>query len=92
MNRLISFLLFALLPMLAHAGVRIEHWTTPAGARVYFVASREIPILDVRVEFNAGSANDPAGKSGLAGLTTGLLDSGVKLGGVGLNEEQMAKR
>lgn len=92
MNRLISFLLFALLPMLAHAGVRIEHWTTPAGARVYFVASREIPILDVRVEFNAGSANDPAGKSGLAGLTTGLLDSGVKLGGVGLNEEQMAEK
>ncbi len=95
MNRFLSFLLLgslAVLPVLAQAGVKIEHWTTSKGARVYFVASHEIPILDVRVDFYAGSAYDPAEKSGLAGLTTGLLDTGVKLGNTKLNEEQVAEK
>lgn len=95
MNRLFFSLLFSLctlLPQVAQAGVVIEHWTTPNGARVYFVASHEIPILDVRVDFSAGSAYDPPGKSGLASLTTGLLDSAVKLGNVDLNEDQMAEK
>lgn len=95
MNRFLSFLLpgvLILLPVWAQAGVKIEHWTTPKGAQVYFVASHEIPILDVRVDFHAGSAYDPSGKSGLAGLTTGLLDAGVKLGNAELNEEQVAEK
>lgn len=95
MNRFLSFLLagaLTLLPVLAQAGVKIEHWTTSKGARVYFVASHEIPIIDVRVDFHAGSAYDPSEKSGLAGLTAGLLDTGVKLGNAELNEEQVAEK
>lgn len=98
MNRFLSFLrsgtliLLSILPALAHAGVKIEQWTTPKGARVYFVASHEIPILDVRIDFHAGSAYDPAEKSGLAGLTVGLLDAGVKFGDTHLNEEQVAEK
>jgi zinc protease len=36
---------------------------------VYFVESRVLPMLDVQVDFAAGSMFDPAGKSGLAALT-----------------------
>jgi zinc protease len=70
----------------AHAGVNIQHWTTSAGARVFFVESRSLPILDVEVAFAAGSAYDPPGKSGLASLTQGLIDSGAGT----LDEEQIA--
>ncbi|MBP9218468.1 MAG: insulinase family protein [Sterolibacterium sp.] len=90
----LSFLLLAFWPWAAQAGVKIEHWTTPSGAQVYFVASPALPILDVRIDFSAGSAYEPAGKAGLASLTTHLLDTGVGagLGQNGLNEEQVAEK
>jgi zinc protease len=47
------------------------------GARVYFVESRVLPMLDVQVDFAAGSMFDPAGKSGLAALTRSTLDLGA---------------
>ncbi|OZA30517.1 MAG: peptidase M16 [Hydrogenophilales bacterium 17-61-9] len=65
------------LPLSAQAALTIQHWTTPQGARVVFVESRELPMLDVAVDFPAGSARDPAGKPGLAQLTHGLLDQGA---------------
>jgi len=72
----------------AHAGVKIEHWITPSGARVYFVETHALPILDVAIDFTAGTAYDPARKAGLAGLTRGLLDAGAGA----LNEEQIAEQ
>ncbi|MBI4998495.1 MAG: insulinase family protein, partial [Rhodocyclales bacterium] len=85
------FLLAALavaLSAAAHAGVKIEHWVAPSGARVYFVETHDLPILDVEVDFSAGSAYDPPGKAGLAGLTANLLD-----GGAGdLDEEAISAR
>ena len=86
-----------LLAGLAHAGVKIEHWTTPTGARVYFVASDALPILDVQVDIPAGSAQDPAGKNGVAAITRGLLDAGVEASGnspgeEALDEERIAGR
>lgn len=61
----------------ALAGVKIEHWVSPGGARVYFVESRVLPMLDVQVDFAAGSMFDPEGKSGLAALTRAALDLGA---------------
>lgn len=86
-----------LLSSLAAAGPKIEHWTTPTGARVYFVASDALPILDVQIDVPSGSAQDPAGKSGLAAITRGLLDAGVMATGKGpteaaLDEEAIAER
>ncbi|MDR0576024.1 MAG: insulinase family protein [Candidatus Accumulibacter sp.] len=84
-------LLFAALGAMsaaAVAGPAIEHWTAPSGARVYFVENHALPMLDVQVDFPAGSANDPAGKSGLAALTHTLLDLGVE----GLDENGVASR
>ncbi|TNG00992.1 MAG: insulinase family protein [Gammaproteobacteria bacterium] len=54
----------------------IQHWITNNGARVYFVPAAEIPIVDVRVVFDAGSARDH-GKSGLATLTNSLIIHGA---------------
>jgi len=92
MNRLsIKACLVALLlglPLSAQAALAIQHWQTPQGARVYFVESHELPMLDIAVDFPAGSARDPAGKSGLASLTHGLLDQGAG----GLSDTDIAHR
>jgi zinc protease len=75
--------LLALLLMLCIAPVHsafamapIQHWETGNGARVYYVPAPELPMVDVRIVFNAGSARD--GKlPGLAALTNSLLDQGA---------------
>ena len=88
MRTLIIVLLTFLTSTLALAGVRIEHWTAPSGAKVYFVETRVLPILDVQIDFAAGAAFVPAGKSGLDSLTQGLLETGA----ADLDEEQIAGR
>jgi zinc protease len=60
----------------AFASPDIQHWTTPRGGRVYFVATQGLPLVDVRLVFDAGSARDGA-KFGLAALTSNLLDTGA---------------
>lgn len=54
----------------------IQHWTTARGGRVFFVATDGLPLVDVRVVFDAGSARD-GDKFGLANLTSGMLDTGA---------------
>lgn len=66
----------------------IEHWQTASGARVFFVANRSLPMLDISVDFPAGSAYDTAEKSGVAAMTHGLL----RLGADGLGEDDIARR
>jgi len=61
----------------AHAGPKIEHWVAPSGAKVYFVETHVLPILDVSVDFAAGTVFGPADKTGVAGLTRALLDAGA---------------
>ena len=70
------------------AGLPIQSWTAKSGARVLFVESRSIPMLDVAVDFDAGGKRAPVGRAGLAGLTNGML----ALGSGGLNENQIAER
>jgi zinc protease len=59
------------------AAIPIQQWTQPNGARVYLVESPAIAMLDVQVDFDAGSRRDPAGKAGLASVTSSLLEKGV---------------
>ncbi len=75
--------LWLLLALPAWAMAPIQHWETDNGARVYFVPARELPMVDVRVVFDAGSARD-GGHAGLASLTSALLDTGA--GGLGADE------
>lgn len=60
---------------LAVALPRIEHWQTDNGARVYFVAAHELPMVDIQVVFDAGSARDA--QPGIANLTADLLTEGA---------------
>lgn len=86
-TRFTFFLLLSCCSQWALATLPIQHWQTPLGARVYFIESRDLPILDVSVNFDTGSSTDTADKSGRAGLTLHLLS----LGAGGLSEDQVAK-
>ncbi|NMG43580.1 insulinase family protein [Aromatoleum toluvorans] len=72
----------------AAVGPDIKHWDAATGARVYFVESHALPLVDIQISFPAGSAYEPEGGSGIAGLTRGLLDAGTE----GLDEQQIAER
>ena len=86
--KLLALLCLSIATQAAHAGPKIEHWVAPSGARVFFVENHALPILDVQVDFVAGTAYDPVGKSGLASMTRGLLELGVE----GLNETEISSR
>lgn len=88
MRTLTIVLLSLFLTGLARAGVKIEHWIAPSGAKVYFIEARVLPILDVQIDFAAGGAFVPPDKAGLAGLTKGLLEAGAG----SLDEEAIAGR
>ena len=75
-RRVPYFCALMLIALPAHARVKIEHWVAQSGARVYFVESRALPIVDIAVEFAAGSAYDPREKAGLARLTLAMLKAG----------------
>ncbi|MGB8054227.1 MAG: insulinase family protein, partial [Azonexus sp.] len=88
MKKLLTAAIALLAAQAALAGVRIEHWVSPTGARVYFVESRVLPILDVQVDFAAGSMFDPPGKSGTASLTRSALSLGAgKLDETAISEQ-----
>jgi len=61
---------------LALAVPRIQHWQTGNGAQVYFVPARQLPMVDVRVVFDAGSARDDR-HQGVAKLTSDVMTEGA---------------
>ena len=69
------------------AAPKIQHWQTENGARVYFAPAPELPIVDIRVLFAAGSAHD-GDQPGLAAMTNGLLDKGA----AGLSADELASQ
>jgi zinc protease len=71
-----AFFLMLFLP-LAHATLPIEHWVQPSGARVYFVESPAIAMVDVQIDFDAGTRRDPPGKPSLASLTASMMELGL---------------
>jgi len=75
--QLIMWLAWALLTLPLAQAVTPQHWTTAQGTRVYLVESPALPMLDVQVDFDAGSRRDPADRAGLAQLAAALADAGV---------------
>ena len=67
---------------LAQAGIPIQHWTQPSGAGVWLVESPTVPMVDVRIDFDAGGRRDPYGQAGLAGVSAGMMGKGVRASGV----------
>ncbi|MEJ2621400.1 MAG: insulinase family protein [Candidatus Thiodiazotropha sp.] len=61
---------------LLYATPQIETWQTDNGAKVLYVYAPEIPMVDVRVVFDAGSARDGE-KAGIASFTNSLLTEGA---------------
>jgi zinc protease len=66
-----------LLAQTAVAGIPIQHWSQPSGVQVYLVESHSIPMVDLQVDFDAGSRRDPDDKAGLASVTAGMTSKGV---------------
>lgn len=60
-----------------HKFPRIENWVTDNGAKVYFVQSASLPMIDIQLVFDAGSARN-GDKGGLSLLTNALLSDGTQ--------------
>lgn len=74
--RLLVGVLFCLVAVGSLAGPKIESWQTSGGAKVLYVHAPDLPMVDVRVVFDAGSARD--GKlPGLARFTSAMLTEGA---------------
>lgn len=86
--RLVFAMAGLLLALQAQAKVDIQHWQTRSGAAVYFVENHDLPIIDISTNFAAGSARDPAPKSGLAALTRHVMT----LGAGGMSEEEISNK
>ena len=67
----------------AWAGIPVEHWTQPSGVKVFLASSPGIPMVDVQIDFDAGSRRDPAHLAGLANVTMSLAGKGVRAGADG---------
>ena len=65
----------------AWALLPIEHWTQPSGAQVWLVQSPGIPMVDVQLDFDAGSRRDPQDKAGLASAMAMMAAKGIKPAG-----------
>jgi len=78
MKKLIT--LFALIGFAFSVNVlavpQIQTWTSATGAKVMFVPADSLPMVDVRVVFDAGGARD-GDLPGLATLTNALLTEGA---------------
>ncbi len=77
----------------AWAAIPIEHWTQASGVQVYLVPSQAIPMVDVQIDFDAGSRRDPPDKAGLASVTASMTGKGVLAGkapGVGAQPAEPA--
>lgn len=70
------------------AALNIQHWTTAEGSEVYFVENHTLPMMDISVNFRAGSAYDAAETSGAAAVTHHLMP----LVAGGLEEETLTNR
>jgi len=78
-NKLVTTALFSVLCVatsVVFATPNIQHWKTDNGARVYFVQAAELPLVDVRVVFDAGAARD-GDMPGIALMTNGMMSEGA---------------
>ena len=67
----IIFLILLFASTTATAIPQIQNWQTDKGTSVFFVETHELPIVDIRVMFDAGSGRD-GDNPGLAMLTSSI--------------------
>ncbi len=83
----VGLALYAIVSSTAWAVPVIQHWQTSNGVRVLFVETNQLPMVDIQVVFDAGSARD-GDMPGVANLTSDLLNEGAG----GLTADQIADR
>ena len=88
-----AFLSIALFAAPAFAAIPIQHWVQASGAKIYFIESPTLPMVDVRVDFDAGGRREPAQQAGLASVTAGMTAKGVAAHGSepALDENQLGE-
>ncbi len=55
----------------------VQEITSPKGLKAWLVEDYTVPVVTMNVAFRGGAAQDPADKSGMANLMSGLLDEGA---------------
>ncbi|MCP4994114.1 MAG: insulinase family protein, partial [Gammaproteobacteria bacterium] len=80
-------LLLFLLASSAWAAPNIQQWQTANGVKVLFVAAPDLPMVDIRMVFDAGSARD-GDKPGISQMANSLLVEGAGE----WNADQIAER
>ncbi|MFI0546599.1 MAG: M16 family metallopeptidase [Brachymonas sp.] len=92
MKKPLFFGLSLLLTQWAVAALPIAHWQSPQGAQIYLISTAQLPMVDVRIDWDAGSRRDPHGKSGTAAALASMLDKGVTAQGslLALDENAIA--
>jgi len=86
--KFLTILVTSLLAFNSNAAVKIQQWQTSSGSEVYFVENHDLPIVDISVNFAAGSAHDTTEKSGVAGITRYMMT----LGADGMTDEAIANK
>lgn len=56
---------------------RVSALHTPSGIEIWHVEDYTVPVVSLDFAFLGGAAQDPAGKAGLTGFMTSLLDEGA---------------
>jgi len=57
--------------------VPIERVTSPGGLEAWLVRQETVPVISLEFAFAGGASQDPADKSGVANMVSGLLDEGA---------------
>jgi zinc protease len=71
-----SFIFLPFLIAPAHS-MQIQKVVSPKGIEAWLVEDHTLPLIAMQLGFEGGSAQDPAGKDGLAYFASGMLDEGA---------------
>src|SRR5581483_2845374 len=66
-----------LLPTSKAEAMKIQVVKSPGGITAWLVEEHSVPLIAMRFAFEGGSAQDPAGKEGVANFLAGMLDEGA---------------
>ena len=66
-----------LLPVTRAEAMKIQVVKSPGGITAWLVEEHAVPLIGMRFAFDGGSAQDPAGKEGVAHFMAGMLDEGA---------------
>lgn len=76
--RIATVSVLAFISMAAQAGLPIQRWTAANQAEVLLIESPALPMVDVQIDFDAGSRRDPATQAGLARAVSAMMSKGVR--------------